>query len=259
MSKNKGFTLVELAISLTIIAAILASVINGVALKKQAELRGVITEMNQMRDSFLKFVDIYHAIPGDFDQANTLWAGDCAITVTCNGNNNGYINTDWLSSSNETGRALKHMQRAGVLNYTIEQIPSSWDGVHNNYNITVKSAYRDVGIVVVGGTGDLGGAFATPSPFSSLGNTTHAVLMGNLTNNGGLTARAFSSKESFNIDSKIDDGAINASNQAVGASTGFFRVVRGDDNNSNCVTGANYQVTNDAIACLIGLQIDNRQ
>ena len=82
--------------------------------------------------------------------------------------------------------------------------------------------------------------------------------MGKLTGNGGLTRSAFSSSDAYNIDAKIDDAAINALNQATGANTGFFRVTRGDDNNTNCVTGGNYQVTNDAVACIIGYQVDNR-
>ena len=116
MNKNKGFTLIELAVSLTIIAAILAAVSGGVVLKRQAELRGAITEMEQMRDSFLKFVDIYRAVPGDFTGADAIWAGDCAVTITCNGNGNGFINTNYFGVANETARALKHMQRAGTLN-----------------------------------------------------------------------------------------------------------------------------------------------
>lgn len=256
MMARRGFSLVELAVVLTVIAAILGVVSGGITLKRSAELRGLITEMEGYRTSFDKFREIYKAVPGDFNNADALWSGDCAITITCNGDGNGVVDVYFGFDSAETARAWKHMQRADVLNYYIEQIPSSYIGVLN-YDIAPKSKYYDAGYYIAAGT-DIGGDFiAIASPFTNVSTSANALFAGRRSSGGGFTVEAFGPKTVFNIDKKIDDAGIDFSNNATGISSGFFRAVTGQGA-SNCYSGAYYDLSHDDPACLIGLQLDFR-
>jgi len=257
MKYSKGFTLIELAIVLTIIAAVLAAVTGGIAMKKQAEIRGVITEMEQYKDSFTKFTELYKAVPGDFDNAQALWAGDCAITITCNGDGNGAVNAYWASSTNETARAWKHMQRADVISYLVEQVPAAYTG-NLNYDLAPKSKYWDGGYYMAVG-GDIGGfASLVASPFNSVSGITNGLFLGKPSPQGGFTVAAMSPKDAYNIDAKIDDGGISTGGVATGAGTGYFRATDGESSVGGCLSGGNYIVTSDGITCMLGYQLDNR-
>lgn len=63
--KTRGFTLVELAIVITIIGLLIAGVLKGQELIMQGRITAMVTQINGYRAAMIGFQDIYDAVPGD--------------------------------------------------------------------------------------------------------------------------------------------------------------------------------------------------
>jgi prepilin-type N-terminal cleavage/methylation domain-containing protein len=94
-NKESGFTLVELSIVTVIIGLVVAGVVAGSSLTRQAQLRKAVTQVNQIKAAYNSYMLQYNALPGDHNQATNYWgtAGDCtavdpSVTATCNGDGN---------------------------------------------------------------------------------------------------------------------------------------------------------------------------
>ena len=85
--KQRGFTLVEIAIVLVIIGLLLGGVLKGQEMIENARIKSVVGDMNGISAAYNSYFDRYHAIPGD-EAAGTLtargWAGT-AFSATPNG------------------------------------------------------------------------------------------------------------------------------------------------------------------------------
>lgn len=88
--KQRGFTLVEIAIVLVIIGLLLGGVLKGQEMIENARIKSVVADMNGISAAYNSYIDRYRAIPGD-EVAATLtgrgWAG------TAFGNGNGALTT----------------------------------------------------------------------------------------------------------------------------------------------------------------------
>ena len=85
MQKNKGFTLVEMAVVITIIGMIIGGITLGSNLIHNAQLNNINTEMQKHIQAIKIFQDKYHAMPGDFSTATSYWS------AATNGDGNGQI------------------------------------------------------------------------------------------------------------------------------------------------------------------------
>lgn len=96
---QRGITLVELAIAITIIGLLASGIIIGRDMIRNAELQKIASNFTQFRDAALLFKDKYKYLPGDFPDAVDIWgtgtcndtASDTKVEATCNGNGNGFI------------------------------------------------------------------------------------------------------------------------------------------------------------------------
>jgi prepilin-type N-terminal cleavage/methylation domain-containing protein len=94
IDKQKGFTLVEIAIVLVIIGLLLGGVLKGQEMIENGKTKNAVSDMNGITAAYNSYVDKYRQVPGDDGEANlgalqargTTWA-----TVTVNGNRNGVI------------------------------------------------------------------------------------------------------------------------------------------------------------------------
>ncbi len=97
MQKQRGFTLIEIAIVLVIIGLLLGGVLKGQELIKNAKVRNTISSMDELKASIFGFQDRYRAIPGDMLNASTL-VGANAVNCVGGACGNGLINP-WPETS----------------------------------------------------------------------------------------------------------------------------------------------------------------
>lgn len=205
-NRRKGFTLVELSIVIIIIGLLIASVVSGEALIKQAMLDSVIFEVQQYRISVNAFRERFGYNPGDLPNASLFWptcaGGNAAI---CDGNGNGLM--DWggaIGSGNSEDRTFwEQLSLSGLISAKLTytgtlqlgvSVPESKLG--SQYGYWARTGYINVG-------GD--------NVSFVLGSQRGAFL-----NNGSMVPL-----DAFNIDNKMDDGK---------PGSGIFSAARNQDN-----------------------------
>lgn len=100
--KERGFSLVELAIVIVIIGLLAAGIMGGSHIMHTSQLQQVGTEVDKYKMGIRTFEQKYGAMPGDFDTAFDLWgtAGGCTDNdvnsdpTGCNGNGDGIVAWD---------------------------------------------------------------------------------------------------------------------------------------------------------------------
>lgn len=88
--RNRGFTLVEIAIVLVIIGFLLAGILNAQSVMRNARTKDTIKAVTDMANAAQQFHDRYGAWPGTLQTAVTAIPD---MTVTCVGNATGLIAT----------------------------------------------------------------------------------------------------------------------------------------------------------------------
>jgi prepilin-type N-terminal cleavage/methylation domain-containing protein len=122
--KQEGFTLVELAIALTIIGLLIAGVLKGQELLAESRVKMTIAQVKAFQAAHITFRDIYSGmLPGDMKNA-TSRITNCVTSLNgCrNGNGDGIIGTGthWGNSVNvsitaENAQYWKHMALANLI------------------------------------------------------------------------------------------------------------------------------------------------
>lgn len=127
-SKQRGFTLVEIAIVLVIIGLLLGGVLKGQGLIDSAKVKNIIQQSNSLSAAVNAYQDKFHALPGDDAQAKLHVPGAAA-----NGNGDGQI-TEYLS-------APQHLALGGFItgsfNGTSDFMTSAQGGAVYIYNDSV--------------------------------------------------------------------------------------------------------------------------
>jgi len=98
--KEKGFTLVELAIVMVIIGLLIGAVLKGQAMIESAKTKNLADQYNSLVAAVYSYQDKYGVFPGDDSAATTRsWAtGSCATTA---GNGDGTITVAEGLAANE--------------------------------------------------------------------------------------------------------------------------------------------------------------
>jgi prepilin-type N-terminal cleavage/methylation domain-containing protein len=109
-----GFTLVEIAIVVTIIALLMATILGGQALLRSGEAQEIIGTAKDLSAAVQVFKQRFRYLPGDFpvDAANPEIlnvSAACRVGGSGAGNGNGQI------SSDESACAAEHLIRAGMI------------------------------------------------------------------------------------------------------------------------------------------------
>jgi len=124
---RRGFTLIELAVVLTIIGLIIGGVIVGQDLIVAAQVNSVFSDFRKFQSAVNAFRDKYQYPPGDMPNATAFWGvlagtGSDATcqntpatgTATCNGNGDGQVLTS-VVSGDEVYRFWQHLANAGLV------------------------------------------------------------------------------------------------------------------------------------------------
>ena len=204
-ASQKGFTLVELAIVLTILGLLAGGILAGQVLIHSAELRSILKENEQYQVAVNSFKEKYFGLPGDLGNATQFWgradngtfSGQCAIPLTntgtgkqtCNGNGDGVI-YDAAGSIYERYRVWQHLANAGLINGTYTGVASG-GGVVVGVNIPQsKSDQAGWDFLVAGDTGS-----------GILPRAIYSNAMMLAVPNG----YAFTPEDVWSIDGKVDD------------------------------------------------------
>jgi prepilin-type N-terminal cleavage/methylation domain-containing protein len=108
--RNRGFTLVEIAIVLVIIGFLLAGILNAQSVLRNARTKDTIKAVNDMTNAAQQFRDRYGAWPGTLQNAA---ANIPSLTATCVGNATGVI-----ASAAESACASEELIRSSMLRGT---------------------------------------------------------------------------------------------------------------------------------------------
>jgi prepilin-type N-terminal cleavage/methylation domain-containing protein len=215
MHTRIGFSLVELSIVLVILGLLVGGVLSGQSLIRAAELRSVTTDFSRYSAAVMSFRDKYLAVPGDMANATKFWGAADACPAktgaagkeTCDGNGNGKIMYNEPANADkdtfvEIFMAWQHLANAGLIEGSYTGIAGTTDVIQAtsanvprgrisnsywymfNWNKTMKD---DPGAF----DGDYFDNFLQIGALSDAGSPAEPVLK---------------PEESWNIDTKIDDG-----------------------------------------------------
>ncbi len=204
MNKQRGFTLIEIAIVLVIIGLLLGGVLKGQELITSARVRNLISQQDGIKAAYFGFQDRYRALPGDYSGALALANITNMGTSAMGGNGDGQITL--TATSNEPTLAWMHLSHAGFLtgNYTMTTAlegASTTNSPINPYNATLEIIHdANYGVVSTDPA-------ATPRPNVKTGNQIPVDIL-------------------TEIDRKVDDG---------NAGRGTFRFSPYQGSNANTV------------------------
>lgn len=211
---NRGFTVIELAIVTVIIAILISAVVAGTDVLEGAKRNTIIKEINQYKAAILNFRLKYEALPGDVNNASSYWTG------ASDGDGNGYI----VGITLENIYAWNHLSKA-------EFLTKYYDGTYPPYLDSVPES--NIGNVryLLDSAGSGSTQWLLDSyPIYGISSDTFIGIGGD--SDDGFAMNGFiNSKDTANIDRKIDDGS---------ASAGALVAIKGNDAttyNSGCTEG----------------------
>ena len=150
VTRQVGFTLVEIAIVLVIVGLLVGGVLKGQEMIINAKLKKIERDRSGIATAILSYQDRYRQMPGDDDQASVRFAmysdgDDDPAPADINGNGDGTLEGDWIAAANsETANQWKHLRASGL-------IPGDGDDatqLRNNYGGLI--GVRDSSLLISG-------------------------------------------------------------------------------------------------------------
>ncbi|MDP2370432.1 prepilin-type N-terminal cleavage/methylation domain-containing protein [Rhodoferax sp.] len=194
LTRQTGFTLVEIAIVLVIIGLLLGGVLKGQEMIENAKIKSIVNDMKSVQAAYNAYIDRYKTIPGD----------DAALTMT---------NRGWAGTAGGNGDGVLLVTGAQTFANTGES-PAFWRGLRASGLVagdplinTVANLPRHGGGGLLGVASDPAGVYGQPGVF--------------------ICAAGLTTKQAAGIDSLVD-GALPASQ--IGNNIGTIRGATGAAN-----------------------------
>ena len=209
LQRQKGFTLVELAIVLTIIGLLLGGVLKGQQLINNARVTSQIAQIKAVEVAVTTFNDTYGFLPGDLPAADTRVPNCASCTVASNGDGivsagvpappvawDGKTTNNLSSAKNEAGEAFLELAGAGLMAGVTPNggaTPMLWGGAFPQAKVPggLLMGYMNVASTTVPTAGTYVAVVAS---------STTAI------NIAGADGNVLTPSQSAQIDRKIDDG-----------------------------------------------------
>lgn len=188
---DRGFSLVELSIVLVIVGLLVAGAMAGRALLRSAELRAVISEVENYKVQIDNFVTQYEGLPGDISNASAFWSGEN------NGDNNGRIGSVG-TDNDEVFYAWRHLMLGRFI--VGEYSGGTGDAVIGT-NVPRSDYFANAGYSVVWDSAPGGWADALGRNFP--GNV--VVFATDVTSEDTLEGAVLAPEDAYSIDVKIDN------------------------------------------------------
>ena len=188
MRKERGFTLVEIAIVLVIIGLLLGGILRGQELIQNARVRNIIDQQNGIKAAFFGFQDRFRMIPGDLTAAQVAQVGSGVIGGTAANAGNGQIEPA------DTAAAFQNITVTGFI--SCQTCTATAPAAATAANSPVN---------VYGGVLQLvsDNVYSTPGALSAGGASRHNIKTGNLIPSNVL----------YEADVKIDDSIPHGNGQ----------------------------------------------
>lgn len=140
-NKQKGFTLIEIAIVMVIIGLLLGGVLKGQELINNAKIKGLYSLKDQMSAAYNTYYDRYNAFPGDDANADANLSTGAANDGDGNGLVAGGAQFLCASTAQESCRAFIHLRAANLISGSGDTNPKNPFGgsvvvADNTYNGT---------------------------------------------------------------------------------------------------------------------------
>jgi prepilin-type N-terminal cleavage/methylation domain-containing protein len=152
MRREKGFTLVEIAIVLVIIGLLLGGILKGQELINSARVRNMADMNSGVQAAYYGFIDRYRRVPGDWN--NTAATTAIGQAIIGGGDDSGAIDNPVGGEWTEPNAMWEQLSKSGF-------IQGAYDGTDGavptaNNNLTPLNAFNSN--IVLGRTADYRGA-----------------------------------------------------------------------------------------------------
>lgn len=180
MKKEKGFTLVELAIVIVIIGLIISGIVGGQSLIRSAKIRSIISDLNKYETAVRAFQLEYDSLPGDMRDASDYWSGES------DGDGDNFI--DGVAEAEELA-AWQHLIAAEIVRDNL---------IGDGYMASDFGNFS---------AWWLGFPCSVSVPCTIYGNVygSNAFLFSKIKSSGAINEAILSPKDARDIDGKIDD------------------------------------------------------
>lgn len=225
----KAFSLLELSISIAIIALLIAAVTAGQNIKHRLELNQIMDDISNFNTASSQFITTYGGLAGDLFNAETALGEVNIGNQNADGNGDGNGDGDNSLETNlttpnrdETLLFWQHLAVAGLVSGSFDGTSTGQGGM---YESPLKNTYYQ------------------PNTDAAESNALY-FLASNVTDNT-IGRGAFTTKEAFDYDRKYDNND---------PETGIIRAADGNDQSTyDCVSaGGEYNLSNhEANACVI--------
>jgi prepilin-type N-terminal cleavage/methylation domain-containing protein len=244
---TSGFTLVELAIVITIIGLLIGGILKGQEMIVNAKVSATISQVQGYQAAYETFRDRFDNLPGDFPRATTRLPG-CSTAAGCyNGDGNGRIGASSNASHQGVNTAInaentqfwKHMAMADLIaGVSPAATTLSWGRTHPSAPI---AGGFHVGTVANTTYGTIVGTILI------LRNDINGAWLCGVATSVDSRQCAISPRDGGLIDRKMDDGTASTGYVQAGSASGFTSGCGEPNQGVNGPSG--YQETSRRLLC----------
>jgi type II secretory pathway pseudopilin PulG len=220
ITRQAGFTLLQVAVVLMIISLIIGGTLTGRVLIRQGQINSAVADEQSYAQAAVQFQGKYGFLPGDFPNATTYWGtmSTCPAapgqasqggTLTCGGNGDGQI--PW--GTNEEFTFWQHMANAQMIRGQYTGIAGTLGGGAHVIGVNCPAVRIDgtgLGIQYTGITHGVTGWFN-----GSFGHTFFLGLYHSGSPGSIPDYPSFTTSEALALDTKYDDGLPGTGNIVV--------------------------------------------